>query len=61
VIRQKLEVVLKKGMKDPAFQKIMDDYKVEITYISGKDFGAHWRAQYDEMGKVVNALGLAEK
>jgi tripartite-type tricarboxylate transporter receptor subunit TctC len=61
VIRQKLEDVLKKSMMDPSFQKVMDQYKVESTYISGKDYSAMWRAQYDEMGKVVKALGLVEK
>jgi len=60
-IQQKLEDALRKAMQDPSFQKIIDQYKVQSAFIGGKDYASVWRTQYDEMGKVVKALGLEEK
>lgn len=60
-IRQKLEDVFKKAMEDPSFTEVMKQYNVQATFMSGKEYSALWRSQYDEMGKVVNALGLVEK
>jgi tripartite-type tricarboxylate transporter receptor subunit TctC len=60
-IRQKLENALKKAMQDPSFEKIIDQYKVQSAFVGGKEYSRVWRSQYDEMGRVVKALGLAEK
>lgn len=60
-IRQKLEDAFKKAMQDPAFLKIIDQYKVEAKFIRGKDYTPMWRSQYDEMGKILKTLGLVEK
>ena len=60
-IRQKLEDALKKAMKDPSFIDVAKQFQVEIAYMSGKDYTAHWKSRYDEMGEVIKALGLVEK
>ncbi len=60
-IRQKLEDAFRKSMKEPAFTEVMDQYRVPAAFMSGKEYSALWRSQYDEMGKVVKALGLVEK
>jgi len=60
-IRQKLEGAFKKAMEDRSFEEVMKQYNVQQTYMSGKEYSALWRSQYDEMGKVVKALGLVEK
>lgn len=60
-IRQKLEDSFKEAMKDPAFQKMIDQYKVDAKFIGGKDYTPMWRGQYEEMGKVLKALNLVEK
>lgn len=60
-IRQKLEDVFKKAMEDPSFTEVMKQFNVQSTFMSGKEYSALWRSQYDEMGKVVKVLGLVEK
>jgi tripartite-type tricarboxylate transporter receptor subunit TctC len=60
-IRQKLEDVFKKAMEDPSFTEVMKQFNVQSTFMSGKEYSALWRSQYDEMGKVVRELGLVEK
>jgi hypothetical protein len=29
--------------------------------MSGKDYEKLWKSQYDEMGKIIRALGLGKK
>ena len=60
-IRQKLEDAFRKAMKQPSFNAVMEQYKVEATPMGGKEYSALWRSQYDEMGKVLKTLGLVEK
>jgi tripartite-type tricarboxylate transporter receptor subunit TctC len=60
-IRQKLEGTLKNGMKDRAFTETLKQFQVEEAYLSGKDYTAKWRSQYDEMGRALKALGLVEQ
>jgi len=60
-IRQKLHDVFKKGMEDPVFIKMADQYNFERVYMSGEEYGKQWRAQYEEMGKVIKGLGIAEE
>lgn len=60
-IRQKLEDAFNKAKRDPSFIKVMDQFGVEASPMSGKEHGEFWRSRYDEMGKVVEALGLKGK
>jgi tripartite-type tricarboxylate transporter receptor subunit TctC len=60
-IRQKLETSFKNAMKDPAFIETLKSIGAEPSYMSGSEFSAGWRAQYEEMGKTLKALGLVEK
>jgi tripartite-type tricarboxylate transporter receptor subunit TctC len=60
-IRQKMEDVFKKAMKDPSFMDVMKQFQVEPAYMSGKEYSAHWRSRYEEMGKVIKAIGLVEQ
>jgi tripartite-type tricarboxylate transporter receptor subunit TctC len=60
-IRQKLEVSFKNAMKDSSFIETLRQIGAEPSFMSGKDFATSWRAQYDEMGKTLKALGLVEK
>jgi len=59
-IRQRLEDVFKRAMKDPSFIEVMKKFQVEEAFMSGKDYSTHWRSRYEEMGKVIKALGLSE-
>ncbi len=59
-IRQKFEDVFRKAMKDPSFIDVMKQFQVEAAYLSGKDYSNFWRSRYEEMGKVIKALGLKE-
>jgi len=35
--------------------------QVEEAYLGGKEYSTKWRSLYDEMGKLLNTLGLVEK
>ncbi|MEI9475206.1 MAG: tripartite tricarboxylate transporter substrate binding protein [Deltaproteobacteria bacterium] len=60
-LRQKLEDVLKNAMKAPSFMEMVDKFKLEASFVSGREFSVVWRSGYDEMGKVIKAMGLSEK
>jgi len=61
-IRQKLDSAFKKAMEDPSFiDLVKNQLYIEPHYWSGKEYSDLWRSQYDEMGKVIKELGLAEK
>jgi tripartite-type tricarboxylate transporter receptor subunit TctC len=60
-IRQRLENAFKKAIEDPSFTEVMNQFNVQSTFMSGKEYSALWRSQYDEMGKMVKTLGLVEK
>jgi len=60
-IRQKLEDVFKKAMRDPSFIETANRFQIAIAYMNGKEYSAFWRSKYDEMGRVIKALGLEAK
>ncbi len=59
--RLKLETAFKNGMKDRTFSDTLRQFQVEESYLSGKEYSAKWRSQYEDMGKILDALGLVEK
>ena len=60
-VRLKLETAFKNGMKDRTFSETLKKFQVEESYLSGKEYSAKWRSQYQDMGKILDALGLIEK
>jgi len=58
-IRQRLEDVFKKAMDDSDFNNMLNKFQVAKSYLSGREYSALWRSNYDEMGQVIKALGLA--
>jgi tripartite-type tricarboxylate transporter receptor subunit TctC len=60
-IIKKLEAVFKEARKDPTFIEEMGKLRVEICYLSGKEYSDLWRKEYYEMGKVIKFLGIGEK
>lgn len=61
-IRQKLEDVFKKSMKDQAFMEIVKRNLMGIPHFnSGKEYSEFWKSKYVEMEKVLKALGLVGK
>ena len=59
-VRQKLEGVFKKAMKDPSFVETMKQFGTEGHFTSGRDYTAKWRSQYDAMGKAMKTLGIQD-
>ena len=59
-VRQKLEGVFKKAMKDPSFVETMKQFGTEGHFTSGRDYTAKWRSQYDSMGKAMKTLGIQD-
>lgn len=58
-VKQKLETVFKKAMADPLFLEQVKRFHMEVpTFKSGKEYSDFWKSKYDEMGKVIKALGL---
>ena len=60
-IRQKVEDAFDKAKKDPSFVAVMNQFKIEASTMSGKEHGLFWRSKYDEMGKLLETLGLTKK
>lgn len=60
-IRQRLETVLKRAMEGPGYIAAANTFQLEPIFINGADYSAYWRPKYDEMGKVILALGLEVK
>ncbi|MFO1284421.1 MAG: tripartite tricarboxylate transporter substrate binding protein [Burkholderiales bacterium] len=60
-IRDKLEGALKRAMSDPAYVAAARTFQLEPVFMSGRDYSNYWRPKFDEMGKVVRALGLEAK
>lgn len=61
-IRQRMEDVIKKSMKDPSYLEVVNRYQMGIPrFQSGKEYSDFWRSKYDEMGKVIKTLGLQKK
>jgi tripartite-type tricarboxylate transporter receptor subunit TctC len=59
-ILRKLEEGFIKARKDPAFRESMENFKVKICTMSGKEYSNLWRSKYDEMGRVIKILGIQE-
>ena len=60
-IRQKLETGLRNATKAPSFIEAAKQFGIEVNLLSGPEYTATWKSQYDEMGNALRALGLAEK
>ncbi len=60
-ITKKLEDAFRKAMKDPSFVEILKKFGVEPGVMTGKEYTAFWKSKYDEMGKVIKAMGLVEE
>jgi len=61
-IRQKMEEVVIKSMRDPSYLEVLNRYQMGIPpFKSGKEYSDFWRSKYDEMGKVIKTLGLGPK
>ena len=60
-IRQKLETAFKNAMKDPVFIETLKQIGATPNFVSGSEYSAKWRSQYQEMGRVLKALGIVEK
>ena len=58
---KRLEDAFNKAKKDPTFLEALKKFGVEESPMAGKEYTAFWKAQYEEMGKMVRALGLSEK
>ena len=59
-IVRRLEEAFTKAKKDPAYVESADKFQVEIRTLSGKEYSNLWRSRYEEMGKIVQHLGLKE-
>jgi tripartite-type tricarboxylate transporter receptor subunit TctC len=59
--RQKLETIFRNAMKDRSFIDTLNQGQIEIAYLGGKDYATKWKSRYQEMGKLLNSIGLVEK
>lgn len=60
-ILRKLETVFNRAKGDPSFIETMEKFQVEVGDLSGNAYSDLWRSKYEEMGKVIKALGLKEE
>lgn len=60
-IIKRLEDAFNKSKKDPIFLEALQKFGVQESPMSGKEYTVFWKSQYEEMGKMVRALGLQEK
>jgi tripartite-type tricarboxylate transporter receptor subunit TctC len=60
-IRQKLEDAFKNAMNDRSFVEVTQKFGVDPAFMSGKEYSALWRSNYESTGQVLKALGLVEK
>ena len=60
-IRQKLENVFKKAVEDPSVIQMVNQFGLELACMGGKEYSALWRQDYDEMGRVLKAMGMGDK
>jgi tripartite-type tricarboxylate transporter receptor subunit TctC len=60
-ITQTLEGAFKRATEDSSFIETMKRFQIGVFYMSGKEYSKFWRSKYDEMGKVLEALGLKGK
>ena len=60
-IVRKLGEVFNKAKKDPSFIESLKKFHVDVGDLNGEEYSKLWRSKYEEMGKVIKALGLSEK
>lgn len=61
-LRQKLESVFRRAKKDPSILEFAEKFQVTLVDMGGKEYSALWKTKYyDEMGKVIKALGIGLK
>jgi len=60
-IREKLQNAFRKAMNDPSYVEGAKTLNVVTLYMGGKDYEKLWKSQYDEMGKIIRAIGLGRK
>ena len=60
-IVKKLEEAFTKAKKDPSYVESAAKFQVEIGTLSGKEYSNLWRSRYEEMGKIIQHLGLKEQ
>jgi tripartite-type tricarboxylate transporter receptor subunit TctC len=60
-IREKLQEAFKKAMSDPSYVEGAKTLNVVAFYMNGKDYEKLWKSQYEEMGKIIRAIGLGKK
>jgi tripartite-type tricarboxylate transporter receptor subunit TctC len=56
-----LHDAFKKGMEDPAFQKILERFDMEAFYKNTEDYGKYVKELCEEEKEVVDKLGLKKK
>jgi len=56
-----LHDAFKKGMEDPAYQKILDKYDMVRVYMNGKDYEDFVKKWFENEKEIVEQLGLRKK
>jgi tripartite-type tricarboxylate transporter receptor subunit TctC len=56
-----LHDAFKKGMEDPAYQKILDKYDMPVLYKNSADYTKEVKELCDEEKVTVEKLGLGQK
>ncbi len=60
-IIRKLEDAFNKAKRQPASMEALKKFQVEPSHLSGKAYSDLWRSKYEEMGKVIKAMGIKEE
>ena len=59
-IVKKLEDAFTRGIKEPAFLKVMKDLHLTIIYRNSKEFSDYVARNYDIFGRFLKEMGLAK-
>jgi tripartite-type tricarboxylate transporter receptor subunit TctC len=59
-IVRKLEDAFTRGIKEPAFLKVMKDLHLTIIYRNSKEFSDYVARNYESFGKFLKEMGLAK-
>ena len=59
-IIKRLEDVFNRAKREPSFIEMLKKFQVDVGTLGGKEYSDLWRSKYDEMGKVIKALGLQQ-
>ena len=60
-ITAKLHEAFKKAMEDPEFQAIMKKFDMSLLYLNPEDYENFFRKDSEQIGKLVQKLGLNKK